>query len=91
MSNKKSIIDRIIELSSEFGKFLIDHPGIANKIPPNAEIIFVDESDPELTRYELDIAKKAKKENRSIIKVRIRGLLPETSRLLKPEVEFAEK
>lgn len=87
--NKEELIKKNIELSTEFGKFLLDNPKIAEKIPLEAVIIFVDESDAELTRYNLFLAKSAERESRPIIKVRIKGLAPETTRLLKPKLEFS--
>ena len=87
--NKEEMVRKNIELSSEFGKFMLDNPELAEKIPQEAVIVFIDESDPELTRYNLSLATQAEKEGRPIIKVRIKGLAPETTRLLEPKLEFS--
>lgn len=90
--NNKTLPDKIIELSTEFGKYLLDHPEIAEKIPPDAQIVFINRSPEgsELTKYNLHLAKQAKRENRPLVLVKIKGLYPkEKSRLIKPEVEFA--
>jgi len=87
--NKEEIVKKNIELSSEFGKFMLDNPELAEKIPKEAVIIFIDESDHELTQYNLSLASQAEKEGRPIIKVRIKGLAPETTRLLEPKLEFS--
>jgi hypothetical protein len=87
--NKEKLVKKNIELSTEFGKFLLDNPELAAKIPKEAVIIFIDESDSELTRYNLSLAQPAEKEGRPIIKVRIKGLAPETTRLLEPKLEFS--
>jgi hypothetical protein len=87
--NKEELIKKNIELSTEFGKFILDNPDLAVKIPPEAAIIFIDESDPELTKYNLSLAEQTRREGRPIIKVRIKGLAPETTRLLEPTLEFS--
>ena len=87
--DKEELIRKNIELSTEFGKYLLDNPKIEEKISPEAVIIFMDDSDPALTRYNLSLGEKARKEGRPIIRVRIKGLAPETTRLLKPKLEFA--
>ena len=86
---KEELIRKNIELSTEFGKFILDNPELGEKIPPEAVIIFIDGSDRELTRYNLFLAEKAEKEGRPMVKVRIKGLAPETTRLLKPKLEFS--
>jgi hypothetical protein len=87
--NKEELVTKNIDLSTEFGKFILDNPGLAAKIPPEAVIIFIDESDAKLTRYNLSLAKRAKDEGRPIVRVRIKGLAPETTRLLEPKLEFS--
>lgn len=89
--NKEEMVKKNIELSSEFGKYMLDHPELAAKIQPEAVIIFIDESDPELTQYNLYFATQAEKEGRPIIRVRIKGLAPETTRLLEPKLEFSSR
>lgn len=87
--NKEELVKRNIELSTEFGKFILDNPQLGEKIPPEAVIIFIDESNPELTKYNLSLAEKAEKEGRPLVKVKIKGLAPETTRLLEPKLEFS--
>lgn len=90
--NNKTLTDKIIELSTEFGKYLLDHPEVSDKIPPDAQIVFINRSPggSELTKYNLRLAKLAKQEKRPLVLVKIKGLYPkEQSRLIKPEVEFA--
>ena len=84
----KELINKNIELSTEFAKYLLDNPKLEEKIPLEAVVVFIDESDPALTRYNLSLAEKSRKEGRPIVRVRIKGLAPETTRLLKPKLEF---
>jgi len=87
--NKEFLIKKNIELSTEFGKFLLDNPAVGERIPPEAVIVFIDETDLALSKYNLALAEKAVKEGRPIVKVRIKGLAPETTRLIKPKLEFS--
>lgn len=89
--NNENLIKKNIELSAEFGKYLLDNPDIAAKIPPEAAIVFLDETDPELTEYNLALSKEALKQGKPVVKVHIKGLAPETTRLLEPHLEFAGK
>ena len=51
MSNEKEMIDRNIELSAEFSRYLFEHPEIEGKIPVDAEIILLPEFDKELKAF----------------------------------------
>ncbi len=86
--NKEEIIKKNIELSTEFGKYIMDNPELEKKIPSEAVIVFIDRSNPELTKYNLTLAEQAEKENRPIVKVKIKGLAVETTRLINPELEL---
>ena len=83
------LVRKNIELATEFGKFMLDNPELAGKISPESVIIFIDESDPELTRYNRSLEEKAKRERRPIVRVKIKGLASETTRLLEPKLEFS--
>ena len=87
--DKENLINKNIELSTEFGKFILDNPKVAEKILPEAVIVFIDHSDTELTEYNLSLAEEAKREGRPVVKVIIEGLAPETTRLLEPKLEFS--
>ena len=41
MSKEKEMIERNIELSAEFSRYIFEHPEIEEKIPLGAEIILV--------------------------------------------------
>ena len=88
-SGIEKLVKKNIELSTEFGKFLLDNPALAAKVPSEATIIFIDESDSELTKYNIALSQEAKRRHRPVVKVRIRGLAPEVTRLLEPKLEFA--
>ncbi|MBU0878153.1 MAG: hypothetical protein KKD55_00895 [Candidatus Omnitrophica bacterium] len=87
--SEEELIRKNIELSTEFGKYLLDNPELAEKISPEAVIVFVDESNPELSKYNLSLAEKAEREGQPIVQVQIKGLAPEVTRLLQPHLVFS--
>ena len=85
---KKELFDKNLELSSEFSRYILVNPEIADKLPPGSEIFFIVDSDPELTQYNLELAKKLKEDQQPVF-VHIKTILPkETSRLVEPKIEF---
>lgn len=89
---KKELFDKNLELSSEFSRYILVNPEIAEKLPPESEILFIVDSDPELTQYNLELAEKLKRENQQPVFVHIKALLPkETSRLVEPKIEYTAR
>ncbi|MBS3772054.1 MAG: hypothetical protein KGY69_17510 [Bacteroidales bacterium] len=74
-------------LGVEFDRYLLEHPEILNKIPENAEIYFLPEDDPELSRENRKIAESKKAEGKNIILVKIGKLSPPRSRLQNVRLE----
>ena len=52
-SKEKEMIERNIELSTEFSRYIFEHPEIEAKIPIDAEIILLPEFDQELKKFNL--------------------------------------
>ena len=50
--NKKSFAYKNILLNTEFNKYLVEHPEVADKIPNNALVVLLPEDDPPLCRKE---------------------------------------
>ena len=48
MTKEKEMIERNVELSAEFSRYLFEHPEIEENIPMEAEIILLPEFDQEL-------------------------------------------
>ena len=53
MHNEKIMIEKNIELSAEFSRYVFEHPEIEEKIPADAEIILLPEFDKDLKEYNL--------------------------------------
>lgn len=87
---EKELFEKNLEISSEFSRYIVVHPEVAEKIPRDAEVIFLLESDPELSRQNLKLAKELKKSGTPVVFVKIKSIRPiEETRLIKPHLEFA--
>ena len=73
---KKKMIEKNIELSAEFSRFLFEHPELEEKIPLEAEIILLPEFNPELKKFNLEMGKKLEAKGFKIIYVKIEKLKP---------------
>ena len=81
--------EKNLELSTEFSKYILAHPELESQIPEGAQIVFLVENDPELSRKNLELAHQQKEEGQPIVFVRVKGLRPEVSRLIEPRLEKA--
>lgn len=87
MNREKKMIERNIELSAEFSRYLFEHPEIETMVPMDVEIIFLPEFDPELRDFNLKMAKDIEAEGRKVLYVKVKQLSPKVaSRLVGVEV-----
>ena len=56
--NKKSVAQKNIVLNTEFNKYLVEHPAVADKIPNNALVVILPDDDPALCRKNLSLARR---------------------------------
>jgi hypothetical protein len=88
MSNEKKMIERNIELSAEFSRYLFEHPEIEEKIPAGAEIILLPEFDKELRAFNMKLGKEIEAEGGKVAYVSIKSMLPRSlSRIATIELE----
>ena len=76
-------------LVTEFDRYVVEHPEFTAKIPQNAQIILQIEGDEEYNKWSRRLAEKQREIDQSVVYVKIKGLKPTKSRLLKPEVAVA--
>lgn len=76
-------------LVTEFDRYVMEHPEFAEKIPPNAQIILQVEGDEEYNKWSRRLAERQREPDQPVVYVKIKGLKPAKSRLLKPEVAVA--
>ena len=88
--NKNSFAYKNIVLNTEFNKYLVEHPAVADKIPENALVVLLPEDDPALCRKNLDLARRHREKNQPVVHVRVKTLAPPPkSRLVQPRLKVA--
>ena len=88
MNKEKEMIERNIEFSAEFSRYLFEHPEIEEKIPLDGEIILLPEFDKELKESNRGIGKNIESEGGKVVFISIKEIRPKTlSRIGKIELE----
>ena len=85
---EQEIFSRNLILSTEFDRYVLEHPEFAEKIPQNAQIVLLPEDDPELCRKNIEIVKDQCEAGQPIVYVHIEKVAPQVSRLLNPRLEI---
>lgn len=87
---ENEFFERSLEISTEFDRYVLSHPEVAEKIPDGALVIFLLEDDAEFNKKSLDIARQRREEGQPLVLVKIKGLTPPVvSRLIEPRLEIA--
>jgi len=88
--NKKNLAYKNIVLNTEFNKYLVEHPEVADKIPNNALVVILPDDDPALCRKNLSLARRHREKNQPVVHVRVKTLAPPPkSRLVQPRLKVA--
>jgi hypothetical protein len=88
MNKEKEMIERNIELSAEFSRYLFEHPEIEEKIPLDSEIILLPEFDKELKEFNRGLGKNIESEGGKVVFISRKEIRPKTlSRIGKIELE----
>ena len=58
---ESELIERNLELSFEFMRYLLTHPEMEKKIPKNAQVVLLPDYDQKLKRFNLRNAKRREK------------------------------
>lgn len=81
----RELFEKNLELSTEFSKYVLAHPELESQIPEGAQVVFLVESDPELSRKNLQLAQEQREKGQPVVYIRLKGLLD--SRLIEPSLE----
>jgi hypothetical protein len=73
-------------LVAEFDRYIVEYPEFAAKIPQNAQIVLQLEGDEEYNDWSRRLADKQREPDQIVVYVKVKGLKPAKSRLIKPEV-----
>ncbi|MGD2089561.1 MAG: hypothetical protein PVH61_25525 [Candidatus Aminicenantes bacterium] len=76
-------------LVTEFDRYVVEHPEFAVKIPRNAQIVLQVEGEEEYNAWSRQIAARQRERDQSVVFVKVKGLKPAKSRLIKPEIAAA--
>ncbi len=88
MDKEKEMVERNIELSAEFSRYIFEHSEMEEKIPIDAEIILLPEFDKELKEYNLRLGKDMESKGEKVIYIVITDMRPKAlSRIEKIELE----
>lgn len=78
---EQEIFKRNLILSTEFDRYILEHPELVEKIPLNAQVVLLPEDDHELCRINMEIAEKQRDAGQQVVYVHISGVAPQLSRL----------
>ncbi len=89
MIQSQEFAQRQLQLTAEFGKYVIDHPEVDDLLPPESYIYFEVAGEEEFNQFGRQLAEKRLREAGSpVICVRVKGLAPpQGSRLIDPVIE----
>ena len=68
------MIERNIEISAEFSRYLFEHPELEEKLPVGAEVILLPEFDKELKEYNLRLGKNIESEDGKVVYIAIKNM-----------------
>jgi len=88
MKEERNLVEKNIELSAEFSRYIFEHPELTSQIPLGSEIILVPEYDSELREYNLSLGKRVEAEGGKVAYVAIKDIRPKSySRLKSVELQ----
>ena len=76
MTYEDKLIERNIELSAEFSRYLFEHPEIEEKISSGSEIILLPDFDKELKDYNLKLGKEMESKGEKVVYLKIKNMRP---------------
>ena len=76
MINEKKLIERNIEMSTEFSRYLFEHPELKNEIPEDSEIVLLTKFDKELMNFNLKVGKEIESEGEKVVYIDIENIQP---------------
>ena len=88
MNEEQNFIEKNIELSAEFSRYLFDHPELSSQIPLDSELVLVPEFDTKLREFNLSLGSKIEAEGGKVTYVVIKNIHPKSySRLTDVELK----
>lgn len=86
-----TLVEKNIELSFEFTRYLLDHPELEDRIPKGAQVVLLPEYDEKLKRFNMRTARKQREDGQPVVYVSIKRLaFDRASRLVGTKIERIE-
>jgi len=86
----EEIVQKNLTLSTEFSRYLLEHPEFAESLPDKAHVVLLPKDDPQLYRSNLETARRyheqEKDADRPVVYIEVEALAPQRSRLLSPRL-----
>ena len=86
---EKKMIEKNLDLIFEFEKYVLEHPGITEKIPRDAVVFMKVAGDQKFNRWSARMAKKQAKNGQPLISVTVKKMGPVHSRIKGLALEHA--
>ena len=84
---EQEIFAKNLILSTEFDRYVLEHPDFAEKIPDNAQVVLLPAGDQELCRINKEIADQQREEGQQAVYIHIGAVAPQISRLSNVRIE----
>ena len=84
MMADQAIFSKNLVLSTEFDRYVLEHPEFAEKIPENAQVVLLPNDDQELRKMNLEIAEAQREPGQRVVYVEIEKVASQMSRLVNP-------
>jgi hypothetical protein len=85
---EQEIFTKNLILSTEFDRYILEHPEFAERIPLNAQIVILPEDDVELCRINMDMAEEQREKGQQVVYVHVGSVPPQISRLTNVSLEM---
>ena len=84
----QEFFERSLELATEFDRYVLAHPEVAERIPPEALIVFQLADDQAFSQRSLELARTRRIPSQPVVLVQVQTLRPPLeSRLVNPRIE----
>ena len=85
---EQAFFERSLELATEFDRYILAHPEVAERIPPDALVVFQLSDDPAFSKRSLELARARREPDQPMVLVQVQTLRPPLeSRLVDPRIE----
>ena len=83
---EQELFEKNLVFTTEFDRYLLEHPEVAEQIPLNAQIVLLPDDDPELSQTNRELAAAQREPGQPVVYVHIQQLAPAVSRLVNPQI-----